>query len=465
MPPPTAQPAFPSGPGAWSVFLSSTIDDFDDYRARVTTVLQKFGTACDDCRTWSGAWEDVESMCRRHLMQANGYLLLLGHWYGSAQTPGRPSITQLEFECALERWKGTEPPYIAVMVPEQNSPADAELQLRAEAIVAKRQLDAADHAALMRSFRDRVMDWRKVNFFRDTEDLCNHALAISTNWRAGGFLAAARAQREAAPDAADDEPPRPDERALGMLGRGPQIDAVRQALAELKVGPYPALALLVHGDDKGGQRTFLAHLASAPLRGFRPSSSGGRLPHSCLDLVALCSWVAQTLGLKDAAEHSPTSVAERAAARLRERPMCLMLDGVGSFDGGAAGFNAQFWQPFFERLSALHAELPLPHRLVAVLSSYAGLSPEVEAITRAIDNEATDATASRLVALPALGPFTKAQVTRWLGEMNYADEPPGHLAEVARRAVTNDRGDVDLVPMQVLDRLRFELLKPLEDDS
>jgi len=114
-------------------------------------------------------------------------------------------------------------------------------------------------------------------------------------------------------------------------------------------------------------------------------------------------------------------------------------------------------------LQALHAALPLPHRLVAVLSDYAGQSEAFAACTRSVDDEATSATASLLVALPGLGPFTRGQVTRWLADMAYADEPPGHLAEVARRVITNVRGELDLVPLKVLARLRYEPLSLPED--
>lgn len=452
-----------TGRGAWSVFLSSTIDDLDDMRTEVVDVLQKFGAACDDCRNWVGGFEDVQTLCKRQLQQANGYLLLLGHWYGSVQVPGGPSVTQIEFECALERWKDIQPPYIAVMVPKLNSPADTMLQQRAEAIVARRQLDTASHATQIRGFRERVTGtWRKVNFFSDAQELREYALVVCTTWRSGGFKAAALAQADAATEL--EEVLKPEERDLGMLGRGTQIEALRQALSELKLGPYPALALLVHGNDEAGQRAFMAHLAGAPLRAFKPGRSSMRLPHTCLGLAELCAWMAQSMGLPTVAEHTPTSVAHRVADRLRdERPLCLMLDGVGAFEGGAVQFHAQFWQPFFEQLCALHAALPFKYRMIVVLSDYAGQAEAFAAVARSVDDEATTATASLLLALPELGQFTQAQVKRWLTDMAYADEPPGHLAAVMRRAVTNDRGDPDLIPMKVLDRLRFEPLSPMED--
>ena len=456
----------PGGQGAWSVFLSSTIADLEDLRTEVVDVLQRFGAACDDCRNWVGGYEDVEQLCRRKLQQSNGYLLLLGHWYGSVQVAGGPSITHIEFDCALDRWKDSQPPYIAVMVPKLNSPADLQLQQRAAEIVANNQLDAARHAEQINAFRNRVTgSWRKVNFFSTAQELREYALVVCTEWRSGGFLAAAaRAVHADPPDLAEEQTP--EERDLGMLGRGTQIEAVEQALADLKIGPWPALALLAHGNDEAGQRAFLAHLAHpgrGPLRRFKPGKGGLRLPHACLDLAGLCAWVAQSLGLPPAAEHSPASVAERVAQRLRERPLCLLLDGVGAFDGGAVAFHARFWRPFFEHLHALHAALPLPHRLVAVLSDYAGQPAAFAAVVRSVDDDITPTTAPLLVALPELGPFTRNQVTRWLADMGYADEPPGHLADVARRAVTNDRGELDLIPMKVLDRLRFEPLTPQED--
>ena len=130
---------------------------------------------------------------------------------------------------------------------------------------------------------------------------------------------------------------------------------------------------------------------------------------------------------------------------------------------GSDGSIATFWQPFFVQLQAQHAALPLPHRLVAVLSDYAGQPDAFAACARSVDDESTAATAAKLVALPELGPFTRGQVTRWLADMAYADVPPGHLAEVARRVITNVRGELDLIPLRVLDRLRYEPLSPPED--
>jgi hypothetical protein len=178
-------------------------------------------------------------------------------------------------------------------------------------------------------------------------------------------------------------------------------------------------------------------------------------------LPALCAWVAQALGVVCQGDHTAANVADAVAGKLRERPMCLMLDGVGAFDGGAAAFHAQFWRPFFERLVQLHEAQGFAHRLVAVLSDYSG-QPEAWA-TAARQPAVKDATGALMLALPELDPYDEDDVATWLSDMNFADEPAGSLADVQARAVTNDRGELDLIPMKVLARLRFETLVPMED--
>jgi hypothetical protein len=71
---------------ARSIFLGSTIDDFGPLRVEVTKALQeRVGASCNPCESWIGSFEDVKTVCLRNLNQANGYMLLLGHWYGSVQ--------------------------------------------------------------------------------------------------------------------------------------------------------------------------------------------------------------------------------------------------------------------------------------------------------------------------------------------------------------------------------------------
>ncbi|MEY2689937.1 MAG: hypothetical protein RL375_4137, partial [Pseudomonadota bacterium] len=380
--------------------------------------------------------------------------------YGSVQAPGKPSITQIEFECALERWKHVQPPAIAVMMPALDSAVDIELKRRAADIVATRQLDQAEHAERIDGFRQRVTgSWRKVNFFNDAQELREHSIVVCATWIHGGFAAAARAHQPAA----QVDAMALDEADLGMLGRATQIDALKSALGRLKVSPHPALAVLVHGNDEAGQRSFLAHLVKKPLRAFRPEGRTMRLPQAGLALPALCAWVAQSLGVVCQGDQTPANVADAVAGKLRERPMCLMLDGVGAFDGGAAAFHARFWRPFFERLVQWHEAQAFAHRLVAVLSEYSGQPETWAAVARQPADK--DATGALLLALPELGPYEEDDVATWLGDMNFADDPPGSLAEVQARAVTNDRGEPDLNPMKVLARLRFETLVPLEDDE
>lgn len=447
---------------AWSIFLGSTIEDFGPLRVEVTKALVERGVAfCNPCENWIDSFEDVPTMCLRNLNQANGYMLLLGHWYGSVQTGEESSITEMEFDWALARWRGAQPTCIAVMLPKINSQIDLEMQKRATKIVDTRKIDQAKHSKRIEDFRRRVTDsWHKVNFFSDVQELREYAIVVGLQWRYGSFRDAARGgQQHSEIEMAS----RPDEASLGMLGRERQIQAMEQALAELKIGQNRALAVLVHGDDQAGQRAFLAHLERKLLRPFRPERRGRRLPHTFLDLGGLCAWVAQSLGLPSTNENTPASVAERVAIKLREHPMCLVLDGAAAYNGGILAFHNQFWKPFFEELSKQFDFLPFNHRMVAVLTDYSGSDQQWSSVACNADDDIDDHDRSLLLALPKLGSFTKSQVTLWLSKMNYADDPPGSLNEVAERAITNDLGARDLIPMKVLDRLRFEQLVPNEN--
>ena len=72
----------PSAPG-WVVFLSSTIKDLKEFRSGVRQVLQKAGMACFPSEQWVSSFDDTVARCQQRFSQSNGFVLLLGHWYGS----------------------------------------------------------------------------------------------------------------------------------------------------------------------------------------------------------------------------------------------------------------------------------------------------------------------------------------------------------------------------------------------
>src|SRR6516165_7506739 len=118
----------PSAAGVLAIFLSSTIGDYESFRREVQDVLlKKAECACFLSEDWIGGYDETVQKCRDRVQQSGGFILLLGYWYGSIPPGKDKSITHLEFEWALERWKGQPFPKMAVLKPKQGMEADGKL--------------------------------------------------------------------------------------------------------------------------------------------------------------------------------------------------------------------------------------------------------------------------------------------------------------------------------------------------
>ena len=149
--------------------------------------LAKYAEAvCFLSEDWVGGFDATVEKCRRRVAAADAFMLLLGHWYGSIPPDSDKSVTHLEFESALDKWRGNFPP-VAVMRPRDTSDADDELSRVAEEILAERALQGYDRAAHEQkrlAFRNAVVNsWRTVNEFGTREELTKVAISCALRWQ------------------------------------------------------------------------------------------------------------------------------------------------------------------------------------------------------------------------------------------------------------------------------------------
>lgn len=465
MPPPTSNPApaLSAAPrGVSKVFLSSTVEDLEPLRNQVLDVALRKGQTFCWLSDVSGTndYEPTEAYCRRELLDSHGYILVSAHFYGSVP-PGEPrgrSITHLEFEWACERWFGQPGNCMTVLMPKQGSGVDLELQKAAEAIVARRGLDAAAHRDKLLGFKTQITGvdtgWRKVATFANEHELREWALVACSRIREGLFMRVA--EEPAAPPVPASASERIGDAEIGALGRASQMASMLRAVAALNAGEHPALAVLVHGDRNAGHRLFLDHLFSEPHRDhmgdYRPLERNNQLPTAMAGLTALAGWIARSLRLP-AGSDSPEGVADRCHVQLAQRSLGLLIDGVGSYPGGVAAFHAQFWRPFFDRLTALAGAQPGPNRLLAILTTRAADTTAWAAVARDTGDDAeSPADGALLWPLPRLGPIKPEHVERWFNDMKVAKDKP-RRAQLAQQLLSSE-GESDPVPHNVIERLR-----------
>lgn len=473
MPAPTAPHStdFELTHGLAKVFLSSTIEDYAKLRDQVHEAARKTETYCWQSEESTTTHGSVEEYCRNHLASSQGYLLLLGHWYGTVP-PGEEfgrSITHLEYEWAIEQWRDAVEQRMAVLMPALGTAIDTQLLQSAERAMEKRGFDPqlrAEHDRALTAFRDQVTGkhkhWRYVARFRDVRELREEVIDACHRFRHGSLLRAAQAaQSKVVPPLAPAmvasaalQPPTIENADFGLLGRTAQVEAMHDALSALKAGPHPALAVLVFGGQYSGHDEFLAHLCARVLGAFRPRQRRNRLATSFADVGALCAWFAQSLELPAGAP-SPAALAELCHAALAERPLGLLLDGVRRFPGGLATFHSTFWQPFCEALTRLAADRPHKNRLLLLMTTYSAEPTPWQSLIRDT-GLGGDTAGAMLWPLPELQNFTRVQIERWFTHVGVVDDAAQREA-LAQRLLTGEEGESDSVPAGVLRRLRQEL--------
>jgi Domain of unknown function (DUF4062) len=447
------------------VFVSSTIRDFEDWRRKLRDELLDYAEAtCFLSEKWGGEYGDTVADCKARVLAANGFILLLGHWYGSVpdDPPGcEHSITHMEFDWAFERWKASTERPMLVLQPEPGSLPDRTLAQRALDILRGAKIDEPLHRQRLDAFHHSVTGtWRRVRSYRSVTEMQKFAIASCMKWKGGSPSAAAQGQvvvdAPRAPQVSDAE--------LGELGRKPHLATVDLVLADLTGrADVPALALLVHGDRDAAQSAFLQCLIESRLaRRWKPKGKPSGLPPGCNGAEMLASWVGQILGVPLAGAATPERLADAAALELKTRPLCFVLDRAGLYPGGVAAIRREFWLPFFVRLKAARASQRAPHRLLAVLSVY---SADARAWQAESVPAAAGADAALLLALPVLGTVAPGHVLEWLEDRKVPDGPEVSHAQWVQRAMSEDGQTDDPLPAHVLNRLRDESLWPQGRDA
>lgn len=445
-----------------NVFLSSTIGDYAALRAEVRDVLlHKAECACFLSEDWVGGYESTVAKCRERVIEAGGFLLLMGYWYGSVPPRQEKSITHLEFEWALDKWKGERFPKMAVLRPKPASPAAEQLKAAAQALLPTSADELRQHEDRLRRFHEQVDDkrneWRTITPFKSEQDLREHALVLGLSWRGLTPLAASRGL--VAPPRDDSVDSGLSEAMLGALGRQGQEEAINKILARLPGSPdVPAVALVVHGDEDAGQRAFLARVVHRRLKKYHPKQPIGRLPLGEPTISALVAWLAQTLGIPNpVGVDTPDQLADQVALELRHQDLYFIVDRIGDLSGGVRAFQRDFWRPFWDRLRAARQQMPTPHRLVALVADYTGNS-DAWGDAVATPQAGAPVDYARLLLVPRLEAFTDDDVLSWLEELEVPDDATGRRAKLVRRVLRNDAGAPDATPLHVFGRLRSEVL-------
>ena len=202
------------------------------------------------------------------------------------------------------------------------------------------------------------------------------------------------------------------------------------------------------------------------LRNYHPKRRIGRLPPGSNALDTLVAWVAGTLGLANVSSlDTPEALAERVIEELKHQQLYFVIDRVGAdYAGGVRAFQQTFWQPFWTRLKLLRSQPQIANRLVAIVTDYSGEAAVwADAAVGAKPGARTDF--SKLIKAPQLGDIDENDLLEWLEELEVPDNPAGRRAQLAQRALKDDKtGAVDGTPLHVFERLKGEPLWPEGSD-
>ena len=436
----------------FEVFLSSTVKDLENYRREVQDALiRKAQIACFPSEEWTGGYSSVLTLIKQRLGQSDGYVLIVGYWYGSIPDRETRSITHMEFEWARARWQGKDFPPMAVFIPKIDSEADKDLHAAAESLLANVN-PRHHHEKCMKEFRDLLLNWRKVQEFTDHQDLRERVLVLSKDWQVPLMLVAQGL-------VADPQPKRAGARLtdslLGSIGRADHYSAVRKLLTKAKLAPtVPALAILVSGDETAGQAEFIQWVIEHKEITGSKKSIGQPLVDR-YDLKVLCKWVADALGLYNITPASPVELADALPNILQQQSLFFGLNRVNRLPGGVAAFQTDFWAPFYARLVELKQLRQFPHRLVAMVTDFlSGANTSVSALSLDGNSDYT-----RLLTIPCLSNLTKDDIAEWLENQEMVDDPPGRYLAIASRVLSDDAGNPDSRPVFVFRRLRDESLE------
>jgi len=182
-----------------TVFVSSTRRDIDRLRKTVRLVLtEHFKDVVEAFPTerWDSSLKPAEIVaeCRKRVMEADAFVLILGLWYGWIPRGYKHSITHLEFKWARQRWLRVRYPRVFVLVPYVGGTTWRVLRKNAETYLRDMDSEArAKHKVQIDAFHEEAIggkrigdprrDWRIVNYYDNDIDLFRKFKETMAVWK------------------------------------------------------------------------------------------------------------------------------------------------------------------------------------------------------------------------------------------------------------------------------------------
>ena len=268
---------------AHKAFVSSTFVDLKDHRSHVITALRKAGVSVDPMEDWTAATEEPKQFSQDRIEGCDLCVLLVGFRRGHVPKGEMVSITQLEYQAAVDL--GID---VLVFMLEEKAPWP-------------REFDELDKDAEIRPWRRELMEKWGVGFFGLEPSSIEIAPAL-TRWISGN-------QRPVAADARQTPVSywtgRPESLGDGFYGRKDELRAIPSSFANGR-------AVVVSGGAGSGKSRLAAeHAHRAKVDGFW--TAGGT------DLASTLAGLAPALGI-DVAGKSDDEIAVEVQRGLANLP-------------------------------------------------------------------------------------------------------------------------------------------------
>jgi hypothetical protein len=344
-------------------------------------------------------------------------------------------------------------------MPEELSEAGQYLKGNAAQLIPGRYTEE-EHNNYLKTFHGEVDDrnrWRMIIRFNDLTELCVRVALICKQWAGITPMEAALGNVEICEK--NDFKRTVTNEELGSLGREQQLTDLKKIINKvLDFSDVPAIGFIVSGDKNAGQYEFLQHIIRRKKIRVRPTEIG-RPQIEQYDLDSLFQWARESLGI--ATFDDETNILEKLAAaiydELQEESVCLILDEIHRYSGGAASFYETFWSPLYTELEKLQRQKPASNQLLVFIVDYSGKSGEWSGITKIVADNQIEQNDYRKMFLLELENFTRVDILNWFDEI----EIPGDnarrktLLNIVLKDVNNQD---DGTPQEVFRKLRKENL-------
>jgi len=438
-----------------TVFLSSTFQDFREYRDHAADKLRnKLEMHCPLIDYAVLGWGEVVDACRERVANSNIFILFSAYWYGSIPPGSAVSITEMEFEWARNLpTRNARPRAIEVFTPRSGSAAEKLLKQNASEIIVKNGCDEAQHEQNLQRFQIMLKKWHTTTEFSNLQDFGENVLVRASEARntlqkvaKGEFHISPMGSQKASLDG----------KRVGAIGR---VDLATAAVSLLDhcvdASKAPILALLVSGDAKAGQNQFMRFLISQPAfqKGRklqeRKLTTCPRLFGSYSQLK-LIHWLADELGISGAnLPQSISEFAQRLQASLKVQNLYIVIDHIERIPGNLRGFVDDIWSPLQRELAILQTHSPVEYCAVLILVDYADRLGVWE--PHVTPPSGLDTDFSKIVALK-LEKIKRIHLQAWLKKNGVATE---RLASLIDECLLDPiTGDEDGAPEEVYRRLQ-----------